>query len=301
MKTQRRQIVKTLLAVVIASLMMFGGAAMAEKLVLPASLGQVAEDSFYGDRSLDEVELPDGMTAIGAKAFADSSVRRIYLPESLNDIAPDAFDGSANVVGYGMPDTYAAKYCEDHHIPYEPFTTPIGEFTFSYPNAIEATVTGWSGEGRYVVIPKMADADHEVTAIDDGVFTGKDFIRAVSLPSTVESIGAYAFKDCTGLTTLRLPAALEVIGHYAFNGCTGIVDVAFNDGLKEIHGRAFADCVKLKDADLPDSLELLDNYVNNPVFGNDVVLEHVHYPFNLKQSAWGGAFKNCPKLTEVTV
>ena len=39
------------------------------------------------------------------------------------------------------------------------------------------------------------------------------------MPSTVESIGDYAFNGCTSLSHIDLPSSLKHLGAYAFNGC----------------------------------------------------------------------------------
>ncbi len=71
-----------------------GGAAFADTLTLPSSLSVLGEEAFCGDTSLDEVVVPGGVTEIGSRAFADSSLQRIYLPATVGNIAGDAFAGA---------------------------------------------------------------------------------------------------------------------------------------------------------------------------------------------------------------
>ena len=35
----------------------------------------------------------------------------------------------------------------------------------------------------------------------------------------VTSIGSYAFRDCTGLTSITIPNSVTIIGSYAFRNC----------------------------------------------------------------------------------
>ncbi len=65
----------------------------ASQLELPAGLIRIEKQAFYGDTSLEEVLLPDGIETIGEKAFAYSSVKKINLPSSVRSIAEDAFLG----------------------------------------------------------------------------------------------------------------------------------------------------------------------------------------------------------------
>lgn len=73
----------------------------ADTLSLPGSLTVIEEEAFYGDTSLDEVVLPEGITEIGSLAFAESSLRTVNLPISLNSIADDAFDESVIITATG--------------------------------------------------------------------------------------------------------------------------------------------------------------------------------------------------------
>ena len=65
--------------------------AMADDLVLPASLKTIGDSAFEGDMSLDEVILQEGVETIGSRAFADTSITHIYLPASLTSLAKDAY------------------------------------------------------------------------------------------------------------------------------------------------------------------------------------------------------------------
>lgn len=61
--------------------------------VLPGSLQIIEEEAFCGADSISEIALPEGLTEIRARAFAESSLTAINLPSSLTFIADDAFSG----------------------------------------------------------------------------------------------------------------------------------------------------------------------------------------------------------------
>ena len=88
--------------------------ALADDLVLPASLKTIGESAFEDDTSLDEVVLPEGIETIGSRAFADSSLTHINLPPSLNSIAGSAFDNTPHAAFHAQPGTYAYQWLEDH-------------------------------------------------------------------------------------------------------------------------------------------------------------------------------------------
>ena len=62
-----------------------------------------------------------------------------------------------------------------------------------------------------------------VTSIAGEAFYSNHALRGtLTLPSTLRSIGEFAFYGCDGLTALKLPASLEHIKAHAFQNCDGL-------------------------------------------------------------------------------
>ena len=65
---------------------------------LPNQLKAIEEDAFANTR-FTHVYLGNGVTAIGARAFANcGKLAYIYIPESVSSISGDAFSGDSNLV-----------------------------------------------------------------------------------------------------------------------------------------------------------------------------------------------------------
>ena len=86
----------------------------ADVLRFPGNLRRIEEEAFFGDQSLWDVELPEGVVWIGDRAFGNTSLRSINLPASLEYIADSAFEGSASVQFAADRDTYAYQWLLDH-------------------------------------------------------------------------------------------------------------------------------------------------------------------------------------------
>lgn len=71
--------------------------ASASTLNIPAETKSIESEAFYGDTSLDTVLLPDGITTIGPRAFANSSLKSINLPGSLLSISDNALPSGVRV------------------------------------------------------------------------------------------------------------------------------------------------------------------------------------------------------------
>lgn len=69
----------------------------------------------------------------------------------------------------------------------------------------------------------------------------------MSIPSTVTSIGAYAFYGCRGLTSVTIPSSVTSIGESAFSGCSGLKTVAILSKEISIGDSAFYNCGGLAD------------------------------------------------------
>ena len=78
------------------------------------------------------------------------------------------------------------------------------------------------GEGVTSVSPHAFDTSSLFDSIE--AFAA---LEDVSFPSTLKSIGKYAFYKCPSLKTVTFPAALEYIGDDAFFYCPHLRSVTF--------------------------------------------------------------------------
>lgn len=80
-----------------------------------------------------------------------------------------------------------------------------------------ATVTGYEGDAKELVIAGTTDSGAIVTAIKDEAFLNHTSIESVDIPNTVKTIGQKAFYGCTSLKKVEIPATLETFGGYTFS------------------------------------------------------------------------------------
>ena len=72
----------------------------------------------------------------------------------------------------------------------------------------------------------------------------------LTLPSSVASIGEYAFSGCSGLTELTLPNSVKSIGDGAFAYCSGLAKIASLAGIPPMCGRKVFDGVNKTNCEL---------------------------------------------------
>jgi hypothetical protein len=99
------------------------------------------------------------------------------------------------------------------------------------------------------------------------------------IPSSVTSLGMWAFGGCTGLTSIDLPPALRKIPNYAFYQCTGLTSIDIPETVTEIGYDAFRGCTGLTTIDLPASLGIIEHgaFSENPNLISLEIPSNVYY------------------------
>lgn len=292
-------------------------AAISQVLVLPESTKAIETEAFYGDTSIREVVLPEGVETIGERAFANSGVTKVNLPETLTYIAPDAFAGCDGVTVIVVAGTPGEEFAKTAGVEYEYVRqeTPAEFFTYEIENG-ECTITGYTGTDTDVVIPDVIEGCR-VTGIGESAFDGNSAVISVDIPDTVVTINAYAFCDCTSLSSIDIPSGVTVLSEGTFYGCTNLTSISLPDGLTHISSTAFLRCASLTSIDLPSSLTQIDDFafydctgltsitipekitiIDEYTFSDCTSLISIDLPQNLEQIG-KSAFRDCSKLDDI--
>ena len=93
-----------------------------------------------------------------------------------------------------------------------------------YASASDAPWSGYKDSAVSIVVGSG------ITKVGSAAFEGFSAAESVTISDTVVSLGAGAFKDCTGIKTLTMPMSLNAAASHsspAFSGCTGIEKITF--------------------------------------------------------------------------
>ncbi len=132
------------------------------------------------------------------------------------------------------------------------------------------SLTGFRGNDSHftaIRLPETVTVDeteYTVTAIGDRAFAESD-IAYIHIPSTVTSIGDYAFENATALAGIGTASAYELVpnsvtelGRGVFKGCTSLTRIDIGDGVRVLPEETFDGCTALKKLSLGASIERIE-------------------------------------------
>ena len=118
-----------------------------------------------------------------------------------------------------------------------------------------------------------------------------DQIVKVEVVGKIYGLGAFAFKDCEMLESVKLPEGMTYIRDSAFENCINLKTAELPDSMIFIWNAAFKGCGNLTLSKLPSELTDIQNYA----FSGCSNLTLTELPANL-QSIGEYAFENCSGL-----
>lgn len=187
------------------------------------------------DEKFDSVALPNELEKVGNYAFQNSGISEVTFPSGLKEIGISAF-AMNNLTSVILPDT----------------VTKLGGGAFATnPNLerinlskglteIPAGAFGCSDKNNWMEKLTSIELHEGITSIGDNAFAGNNFSKIV-LPSTVKSIGRFAFSTKNYLATpceVTLNEGLETIGSNAFRNKV-ISEIALPTTVKSIKNNTF--------------------------------------------------------------
>ncbi len=161
-----------------------------------------------------------------------------------------------------------------------------------------------------VVIPSTVTRNgttYSVTSIGDYAFRNCSSLTSVTIPTGVTSIGDRAFAYCSGLTSVTIPTGVTSIEDYAFYYCSGLTSVTIPNSVTSIGDYVFSNCSGLASINVASgnthysSIDgVLYNYVQDTLILCPEAKTSVTIP-NGVTSIGGSAFSDCSGLTSVTI
>ncbi len=291
----------------------FSKALSLKAVIFPNSLKTIGTGAFYHGSELSSVTLGSGLTEIGDSAFFETAIynnsptNEIYVGDwfiALKDTAVASIEIREGTVGIANSALYANQYVMAVELPNS--VKYIGKNAFAGSNIV-SIVTG-SGvlhisDQAFLFCDKLIDV----------VLGSYDYVEQTLQQSSLQSIGNYAFMNCSKLARIQIPATVTEIGSYAFrntdmfhSALTGAVyadnwivdyndtvteDIVVDKGTVGIARYAFYNLQELKSIKIDNSVK----YIGKGAFYNCTGLQKVSFPDTLERIE-DYTFYNCSSL-----
>lgn len=217
------------------------------------TMTEIADNSFYGNKYLYSVKLPDTLTSIGNNAFADAKkLISINFPASLSKIGEGAFLSCTSLENVDLKDTKI---------------TVLNKQVFSDCSSLTK-----------IVLPDS------LLIMENSVFSYCISLEEITLPEKFQTIGTFVFAGCSKLKKVNFNNQIQSIYHYAFYQCTSLSSISLPSSLKQLGVvgiEIFPDCTSLSYVEYlgtnPEAINCLGNIFDNSM-PNNLYLPYVEEP-----------------------
>ncbi|MDR1602695.1 MAG: leucine-rich repeat protein [Tannerella sp.] len=255
----------------------------------------------YGG-SITSVTVNSGVTSIGGNAFANcSNLSSVVIAGTVTSIGGSTFayctsltsvNISAGVESIGEG-AFSGSGLTSVNIPAS--VTDIGALAFTNcSNLTSITVDGanahYSADGGVLFNKNKTVLVQYPTGASATAYT---------IPNSVTDIGAWAFSNCSNLSSITFPTGLTGIGRGAFAHCA-LISVTVPNGVTSIPDSTFAACTALTSVSIPSGVTT----IGMDAFFWCSSLTSITIPGSVTSFGTGdgvGAFAYCSGLTDVTV
>ena len=186
----------------------------------------ICDEAFWWCESLPDIVIPTSVTSIGDSAFSWClSLSEIVIPSSVTSIGDRAFEDCSSLKYISIPKSVIG-------LNGNPFAEWNGKLECLSPNFVYEDDILFNKDKSRIISFRNQN------------------IRSYVIPSSVTSIGDYAFWYCDSLSEIVIPSSVTSIGKYAFYGCDSLLEIVIPSSVISIGDSAFYKCK------FPDNLEL---------------------------------------------
>ncbi len=301
---------------------------------IPDGVTTIKYDAFQGVRNVPNIVMPDSVTVVENRAFADSAqtIKNITLSPNITSIGAYGFSTSgisemSIPSGVKVIDQYTFKNCNS----ITTVTLPEGIERIeklAFENCTNLTTINLPSSITYIAPDafkncpklKLTTIPSAWTEIPACAFEGNTGIEEIFIPNTVTKVGDAAFRNCTNLrkVTFEAGSPLTTVGNELFKGCTALTEITMPEALTEISTGMFHGCKSLENITLPTTVTTIrDNAfaycsklnnltlhsglskINASAFLSCTALNNVVVPASVT-TIGANAFQNCAGLTNIT-
>lgn len=249
------------------------------KYTLKTNTTTIPRYCFYGCESLTSISIPDNVTTV-----EQNSLKLCPNLETLKiGKNVETFDVSAVVgLGNGMCNNFTYIFVDKDNSHYD---------SREGCSAIINSTTN-----QLILGCNNSTIPSTVTSIGEFAFKGCDGLVNITIPNGVTTIGREAFYHCVNLRNVTLPNTLTTIGASVFNGCESLVSIIIPSSVTSIGNNAFNECSSLASLTISSGVES----IGNTAFQGCIGLTSITIPSSVT-SIGTNPFANCSSIISMSV
>ncbi|MBQ3149653.1 MAG: leucine-rich repeat protein [Clostridia bacterium] len=248
-----------------------------KNVIIDNGVTSIGDSAFYYCYNLASVTIGKIVGVIGDYAFGYCyALESILIPNSVWSIGSEAFYNCDSLKSVEMPES----------------VTDIGGRAFGDCDSLECI---------------SVDGNNNFYSSDEfGVLYNKNKTKLIqypvgnmkisyTIPDSVISIGAYAFCNFNGLTSITIPSSVTNIGVSAFNGCSNLTDIIISESVNIIGDNAFYETAYYNDE---------SNWENNILYIGKHLIKSKSNEDAIKEGTLtiaASAFSSCKSLASITI
>ena len=249
----------------------------------------ISTAAFKDEDNLTHITIPNSVTAIGSEAFYNcDNLTSIVLPNKLKTIESSTF--------------YGCDYLEYVTIPKSVKSIESSAFSSC---GLDQTI--YLGDIASWCAIKFDGISSNPIYASNNLFIKGELLTDLVIPSSVDSINAYAFAGNYALNSVTIPTNLKRIGAYAFSDCSNLLQTIYKGDIASWCSMYFANESanpvsysnnlylgehNLVDLSIPQSVTQISDYA----FVGCKSLSSVHLPASIKRIGVA-AFQDCINLS----
>ncbi len=283
----------------------FSNCSSITSITIPNSVTSIEIGAFLFCSKLSSITIPGTVLTIGYGAFSFcTGLTSVTITQGVKTIANGAFEFCSNIETINIPKSVTSLEIDVANRSFCYGCSKLKSISVDADNANYSSQDGVLFDKNKKVLLKYPEGKTDTTyTIPSTVNTIGEFafyhvtnLKRVILPNSVTEIANYAFYTCTGIEYMELPDLLTKIGNFAFFGCNKIINISLEDSIETIGVGAFKDCTSLKSIDIPSSIVTID-YIT---FSGCTSLKNVNISKSVT-TIGNMAFEDCASLEEINV